>query len=261
MSSLALLALPSLALLVFIVGPLLALAGGIPLPALAAAGSDGTVWSAVALSLCGATLAAAAGTLLGVPLGYLLARHRSRWRALLEAIVDLPLSIPHTVVGIALLLFLSRRSLLGRLAQGTLHFGFYGTLAGVVAAMLYVSVPYVVSASRDGFLAIDRELEETALTFGAGPLELLWYVLLPLGGGAIASGVIQAWSRAISEIGAVIILAYYPVTAPVKIFDLFLQYGIDRSGATAALLLAVVLSVLASARWVRRRWLPHAREM
>jgi molybdate/tungstate transport system permease protein len=119
---------------------------------------------------------------------------------------------------------------------------FWGTGAGIVIAMLFVSVPFMVNSARLGFAAVDIRLEKVARTLGAGPLEVFFRIDLPLAWRGILTGVILTYARSISEIGAVMVLAYYPMTAPIKIYDLYLQTGLRDSSAMAVLLLAVTLS-------------------
>jgi len=126
-------------------------------------------------------------------------------------------------------------------------------LAGVVAGMLFVSAPYAVNAAQIGFEAVDPRLEKLARTLGMGPWGVLIYVTLPLAWRSIMTGLTLTYARAISEFAAVAILAYYPMTAPVKIYELFLQNGLDESSAMALLLLVVSLALFILLRSVARR--------
>jgi molybdate/tungstate transport system permease protein len=119
---------------------------------------------------------------------------------------------------------------------------FWGTTAGIVVAMLFVSVPFMVNSARLGFAAVDLHLEEVARTLGASRMEVFFRIDLPLAWRGILTGVILTYARSISEIGSVMVLAYYPMTAPVKIYDLYLQTGLRESSAAAVLLLIVTLS-------------------
>ena len=109
-------------------------------------------------------------------------------------------------------------------------------------------MPYTVAASRLAFEAIDPRLEQVARTLRSGPWRVMVRVTLPLAWRGIVSGMTLTFARAISEFGAVIILAYFPMTAPVKIYDLFLQGGLGLSAAAATLLLAVVLAIFIGLR-------------
>lgn len=210
------------------------------------------VRDAIALSLEGAFLSATVAALLGVPLAYALARTAFPGKGLVAALVDLPLAVPHTVAGIALLIVFGRHGVLGQPLQ-TLGLKFWGTLAGIVVAMLFVSVPYTVNAARIGFEAVDPRLERIARTLGLGPWRTFWRITLPLARRGIMTGITLTYARSISEFGAVIILVYYPMTAPVKIYELFLRFGLEQSASAAVLLLIVSLSLFVFLRTLAQR--------
>ena len=196
------------------------------------------VRQAIELSLFAALLTTALAALLGVPLAYVLARSDFPGKDLVAAIIDLPLAVPHTVAGIALLIVFGRQGWFGGPAGESLGLRFWGTEAGVVVGMLFVSAPYAVNAARIGFESLDPRLEKVARTLGLGPWRVLAEITLPLTWRSIVTGLTLTYARAISEFAAVAILAYYPMTAPVKIYELFLQSGSTRRPA-AVLLLAV----------------------
>ena len=226
----------------FIVLPLIALAAAPTAASLAVAGRTLDLWQALCLSLEAAFLTAVIAGLFGVPLAYLLARATFPGRNVAAAIIDLPLAVPHTVAGIALLLVLGRDGIVGAPAA-LIGLKFWGTLAGIVAAMLFVSVPYTVNAARIGFESVDPRLEKIARTLGMGPWRTWLRVSLPLAWRSIMTGLTLTYARSISEFGAVIILAYYPMTAPVRIYTLFLRSGLDEAAAASVMLLAVSLAL------------------
>lgn len=232
--------IPAGLLLTFILLPLLRMALAQSRQSLAAVGGMADVRAAIWLSVGCAALTAALAALLGTPLAYLLARKEGWLIRAVEAVVDLPLAVPHTVAGVALLFTFGRMGAAGMLLA---HVGlrFWGTAAGIIIAMLFVSVPFMVNSARLGFAAVDLRLEKVARTLGAGPLEVFFRIDLPLAWRGILTGVILTYARSISEIGAVMVLAYYPMTAPVKIYDLYLQTGLRDSSAAAVLLLAITL--------------------
>lgn len=230
-------------LLAIVVLPLIRLALQPSFANLAAAAKDIEVREALWLSIAGAFLAALVSALLGVPLAYILARGRFRGRGLIAALIDLPLSVPHTVAGIALLMVFGRRGIIGEPAAALLGLRFWATLAGIVVAMVFVAAPYTVNSARIGFQAVDPRLEMVARTLGLGPWRVLWRITLPLAWHGIATGLTLTFARAISEFSAVAILVYYPMTAPVKIYELFLRFGLDEAAAAAVLLLALSLGL------------------
>ena len=239
-------------LLAFLVIPLVALALTQSGTSLAGVARMADVRDAIALSLECAFLSAAVATLAGVPLAYGLARTAFPGKGVIAALVDLPLAVPHTVAGIALLMVFGRQGFFGEPLQ-TVGLKFWGTVAGVVIAMLFVSAPYTVNAARIGFEAVDPRLEKIARTLGLGPWRTFFRVTLPLARRSIMTGVTLTYARSISEFGAVIILVYYPMTAPVKIYELFLRFGLEQSAAAAVLLLIVSLSLFIALRTLAQR--------
>ncbi len=223
--------------------PLLRLALAPSLANLVTAARDVEVRDALRLSVEGAALAALVAAVLGVPLAYLLARGRFRGRGLVAAIIDLPLSVPHTVSGIALLMVFGRRGIIGGPAEALLGVRFWATLAGIVVAMVFVAAPYMVSSARIAFAAVDPRLEMVGRSLGLGPWRVFFRVTLPLAWHGVATGLTLTFARAISEFAAVAILVYYPMTAPVKIYELFLRFGLDQAAAAAVLLLALSLAL------------------
>jgi molybdate/tungstate transport system permease protein len=244
-------------LLAFIVLPIVRLVTTSSVGSLRQAAETAAIRDATLLSLQAAAITAGIATFFGVPLAYLLARGTFRGRGLVQAVVDLPLVVPHTVAGIALLFLLGRTGWVGGPAT---HLGvsFYGSQWGIVAAMLFVSCPFAVNSARVAFETIDPRLERAARSLGATPWHAFRRVTLPLGLRGVLTGAVLVYARSISEFGAVVIIAYYPATAPVQIYNLFLQTGLTASASAAVVLLIVALSTflvfrtLASGRLLAR---------
>ncbi len=243
-------------LLAFLVIPLVALAAHQSGRNLGEVAGMADVRGAIALSLEGAFLSAALAALAGVPLAYVLARTAFPGKGVIAALIDLPLAVPHTVAGIALLMVFGRQGFFGAPLQGLVGLKFWGTLAGIVVAMLFVSAPYTVNAARIGFEAVDPRLEKIARTLGLGPWRTFLRITLPLAWHSIMTGVTLTYARSISEFGAVVILVYYPMTAPVKIYELFLRFGLDQAAAAAVLLLVVSLVLFVALRALAQRDAP-----
>jgi len=214
--------------------------------------ADREVYTSILLTLRCALWATLAGLVLGIPLAYLLARWSFPGKSILQGLVDLPIMIPHTAMGIALLMIYGRKFLLGGFFA-KLGLSFVSTEAGISLAMAYVSMPFLVNAARDGFLAVDPKLEKVARTLGASPWQAFFRVSLPLCRQAIVSGAIMMWARGISEFGAVIILAYHPMVAPVLLWERFQAYGLKYARPVAVLLILICLVIFAGLRWLAAR--------
>jgi molybdate/tungstate transport system permease protein len=244
-------------LLAFIVLPIVRLAITSSPASLRQAAAVPAIRDATLLSLQAAAMTAGVATVFGVPLAYVLARGTFRGRGVIQALVDLPLVVPHTVAGIALLFLLGRTGWVGAPAT-RLGVSFYGSQWGIVAAMLFVSCPFAVNSARVAFEAIDPRLERAARSLGATPWHAFRRVTFPLGLRGVLTGAVLVYARSISEFGAVVIIAYYPATAPVEIYNLFLQSGLTQSASAAVVLLIVALATflvfrtLASGRLLAR---------
>ena len=178
----------------------------------------------------------------GVPLAYMLARNQFPGKRLVEAIVDLPIVVPHTAAGIALLMVFGSRGVLGQ-PLAALGIFFTDSPLGIIVAMLFVSLPYLVNMSREAFAMVDRELEMTALVEGASEWQAFFLVTLPLAWRGVVSGALMMWARGISEFGAVVIIAYNPKIVPVLIYERFEGFGLSVALPVAALLILTAFVV------------------
>jgi len=204
--------------------------------------TDPEVLGSIGLTFTAAALATLLASITGVPLAYLLARRRFAGKRLLEAVVNLPVVIPHTAAGVALLLVFGRRGLLGEWLA-PLGITFTDNLAGIVVAMLFVSLPFLVNLSREAFDLVDEELEKVAMTDGASQWQAFFHVTLPLAWRGVLGGAVMMWARGISEFGAVVILAYHPKIVPVLVYERFTGYGLEAAQPVALLLILVALIV------------------
>ncbi|HWE32575.1 MAG TPA: ABC transporter permease [Solirubrobacteraceae bacterium] len=240
-------------LIAFILLPLVRLVASSSPSSLHATAANSEIRDAILLSLKDAAITAVIASVFGIPLAFLLARRRVPMPRLVQAIVDLPLAVPHTVAGIALLFVFGRTGWIGSPAS---HIGisFYGTQWGIIVAMLFVSLPFAVNSARVGFEAIDPSYERAARSLGATPGYVFRRVTLPLARRAVLTGAVLVYARSISEFGAVVIIAYYPATAPVEIYNLFLRSGLTQSAAAAVLLLFVSLATFLVFRTLASGW-------
>lgn len=251
-------AVVALALLVL---PLVALVVRAPWPRLGEILAAPAVLEALGVSLGTALVATVASLALGVPLALLLVRAAS-WpavpRRLLRAAVTIPLVLPPVVGGIALLLLLGRRGLVGAgLAEVGLAVPY--TTGAVVVAQTFVAMPFLVFAVEGALVSVDRRVELAAATLGASRAQVLRRVTLPLVAPGVAAGAVLCFARALGEFGATITFAGslpgVTRTLPVASY-LALQSDPDAAIVLALVLLVVAVAVLLG---LRDRWLPGAR--
>jgi len=237
---LAIAAILGTALVAFLLVPLVQLSWVSPL-AIAQLFTIPEVRQALVLTFACATTASAVGLALSAALGYWLA-HRPIWLSrILLPLLEIPLLIPHPVAGIALLLLLARPGLLNRVlaflhlspASGSL----LGTPTAIVAAMLFVSAPYQVQICRQAFAGLDPAYALRARTLGAGPWRTLLQIELPLVRRSLISGAAMALARSASEFGAILVVAYFPQTLPVLIYQKFSNEGLEAVRPLAALMI------------------------
>jgi molybdate/tungstate transport system permease protein len=224
--------------------------------------ADRGVLASLWLTFAAALVATVIALVLGVPLAYLLARREFPGKNLLQGLIDLPIIIPHTAAGVALLMVFGRRGLLGG-PLSSLGVYFTENFAGIAVAMLFVSLPLLVDTARETFAMVDPRLEGVARTLGAGPWSAFRRVTLPLAWRGLVAGSVLMWARGISEFGAVVMLAYNPKTISVLIYERFAGFGLSAALPVTALLLILALVILVLVRAVlspRRRGGPERPE-
>lgn len=209
-------------------------AGGIP-----AAFLDPRTENAIITSFYCALFATVFALVLGVPFAYMFTRYEFRGKKLLDSLIDLPIIIPHNAAGIALIAVFSSGSLVGGFfGQFGVHF--IDTIFGVVVAMAFVSAPFMIRSAQEAFTSIDPKMEHMARSLGASRFSVFKEVMLPSALKGILTGSILTWTRSVSEFGAVVMLAYYPMTAPV-----YLDYVYASEKLQAALPITGLLLILA----------------
>ncbi|HET8649183.1 MAG TPA: ABC transporter permease [Gemmatimonadales bacterium] len=239
-------------LVLLIAGPLLRLLVEASPTSLGAALRDRELISSILLTIVAATAATLLTALFGIPLAYLLARNQFGGRSLLVAVLELPVVVPHPVAGIALLLFLGRHSAIGGALAG-IGLAVVNHVPGIIAAMLFVSAPLLVTSAIEAFRSVDPALERVARSLGDTGWQAFRRVTLPLAGRGIVAGAILAWARSISEFGAIVILTYNPKVASVLIYDRFTTTGLTGAIPASIVLLLVALAGFTTVRWLQRR--------
>jgi ABC-type Fe3+/spermidine/putrescine transport system ATPase subunit/ABC-type sulfate transport system permease component len=215
------------------------------------------LWSALWVSVEGATIALLIGMVTGIPLAYVLAHRRGWLSSAVGVIVQLPLAVPPLISGILLIYIVGPYTFLGQLSGERLT----QTMYGVVIAQTFVSLPFLVVVSRSAFRAVDPSLGDVAATLGHGPLARFLRVDVPAASDGIRTGMILMWLRAFGEYGTVVILAYHPYSLPVYVDNLFSSGPLSLAEAPTILAFGVAaLAIVAvRVRWparVRRRLIP-----
>jgi len=239
-------------LLLFIISPILGLVLETPLSSLFKTAGEKEVQESIWLTIWVAMAATVLFAMLSIPLAYLLARYDFPLKRLVLGIIDLPVVIPHSAAGIALLGFMTRDSLLGK-SSSAMGFDFVGSPAGIALAMAFVSVPFLINYAREGFSAVPERLEKAALNLGASPARVFFTISLPLAWKSIISGLIMMFARGMSEFGAVVIVAYHPMITPVLIFERFGAFGLKYARPVAVIFIAVCLLVFVLVRLIARK--------
>lgn len=222
---------------------------------LLATASSKAVVDALILSLFTTLCSLVLIVVFGTPLALLLARRSFRGKWLADVLVDLPMILPPTVAGLALLLAFGVRGTLGT-PLDALGFRIPFTTLAVVLAQTFVAAPLYIRSLRAGFASIDRTVEEAAQVDGASRLQLLTRVTLPLATPAVGAGLALAWARALGEFGATIMFAGNiegrTQTLPLVVYSKF-QTSLDASVAAAAVLVMAAFGVLVAVRLTRWR--------
>lgn len=239
-------------LLLFLVAPLLGMFFATSAPQLFETVADDqvrqSIWLTLGISFATTLLVA----VFALPLAYVMARKQFVGKALVQGLIDLPIVLPHSAAGIAVLGCLSRDAALGRLAN-LVGLNLVGSPFAIGVAMAFVSVPFLVNAARDGFEAVPVRLEQAAATLGAGPFRIFREVALPLAKPSVVSGLVLMFARGMSEFGAVVIVAYHPMTTPVLIFDRFNAFGLSYARPVAVLFVVICVAVFILLRFLGKK--------
>jgi len=218
---------------------------------LATAVASHIVFDALSLSLVTTAISLVITVSLGLPLAVVLARRQFRGKGVLEAIVDLPIVLPPSVAGLALLLVFGRRGLLAAPFE-VIGISIPFTTIAVVLAQTFVSAPFFIRSARTGIAAVDRDLEDAARADGASERQLFRSVTVPMASAAIAAGLVMTWARSLGEFGATIMFAGNvegrTQTLPLVVYGEFQAGSLDASIAAAAILVLAAFGVLVAVR-------------
>ena len=239
----------SAVILAFILIPLIELLTAPSTAALVETFKDKDVMRSIWLSICTSGSAALTAFFFGTPLAYMLARSEFRGKRLIESIIDLPIVIPHPVIGIAILSVAGKNHILGQWMEA-LGVRIMGSPAGIITVLTFVGLPFYINAAKDGFETVPQRLENVSRSLGASMSSTFIRITFPLAWRSMVVGFIMCAARAISEFGAVVIVAYHPMIAPVMIYERFEGYGLKYSQPIAVWLVAICLLLFFLLRWI-----------
>ncbi len=168
---------------------------------------DASVWITLALTLKVAGCATAINLVMGVVVGWLLARRQFIGREVVDAVLTLPLVLPPTVLGYYLLVVIGKRGWLGAWLQDTFGINLIFTWQGAVLAATIVAFPLVLRSARTAFEQVDPQLERAARVLGLNEWQVFFRVTLPMAWSGILSGVLLVFARSLGEFGATLMVA------------------------------------------------------
>jgi molybdate transport system permease protein len=201
-------------------------------------------WQAVGLSVRLGAATTAVLLVVGLPLGYWLARSRRPWRPMVEALVALPLVLPPTVRGFYLLLAMGPRGPLGVLWEGATGDRLAFTFEGLLIASVISGLPFTVQPFSIAFAAVDRSLLETSWTLGRSGLATFFRIVVPLSAGGILTGMVLTFAHTLGEFGVVLMVGGSipgeTRTVAIVIYDRV--QALDYGGAAATALPLLILS-------------------
>lgn len=228
-------------------------------PLRSAAGYSSGIFRSIELSVVASALAAAVDVIVFTPLAFYLARRKD---AIAEALVDVPVGIPHPIVGVALLILDSPLTPTGQFLL-SIGINFFDTLLGLVFALVIMSAPIYVKSMKPYLESRSASTEDYAMGMGASRMRTLFSIVLPDSLNGVTSASLVAMSRALGEFGSISIIAYYVLQAPfygvspasVTIFQLFsgaLPGGLNAAVTASAAMILIALPIVLAGHLIGR---------
>lgn len=246
--------LPLMLMTLFVGGVLAALIFQVSWEEISRAISSAETLFALRLSLTTSLLALSVSIVLGVPAAYLLARRHFPGKAVVEALLDLPLVMTPLVAGVGLLFLFGQKWLGGVLGELGLQVIF--TPWGAVVAQTFIAAPILIRSCRAAFEAVDQRYELAGQTLGLSPFRVFFLVTLPMARKGLLSGTILAWARALGEFGATLMVAgatrFKTATLPISVYLNISSGELGLALACSWLLLLTGLILLFALKWIGR---------
>lgn len=214
-------------------------------------------WHALKLTLWTAAVMTVINAIMGLMTAFVLVRYDFPGRALLNAIVDLPLAIPTLVTGVMLVILYGPQQALGAWLREEMGLAVIFAPPGIILALLFITFPFVVRAVQPVLLEMERAQEDAAATLGAGPWTIFRRVILPPLVLPLASGALLSFARAIGEFGAIVIVAgnlpFYSQTAAVYVLGEVESENRLGASAISIVMVAIAFSLILIVDWLQQR--------
>ncbi|MYN12151.1 sulfate ABC transporter permease subunit CysT [Pusillimonas sp. TS35] len=229
-----------------------------------AAATAPRVLASYRITFLSALIAALINTAFGVVVAWVLVRYRFPGRAIADALIDLPFALPTAVAGIALATLYAGNGWFGGLLEQALDWKVAYTPSGIVVALIFIGLPFVVRTVQPVLADLERDLEEAAASLGADRLRIVVNVILPAVRPAILTGFALAFARGIGEYGSVIFIAgNQPMVseiAPLLIVSKLEQYDYEGAAAIATTMLVFSFLLLLAINTLQARQHRRPRE-
>ena len=203
--------------------------------------TDRRAFDAIRLTVLASLGVSIVNAVMGTVIAWVLVRDDFPGKRLLEIVIDIPFALPTIVAGLVLLTLYGPDSPIGP--------NWYGTRPGIVVALLFVTLPFVVRTVEPVLLALETDVEEAAASLGASPFATFRRIVLPAITPAVLSGAALAFGRAMGEYGSVVLISgqieYKTEVAPLYIYKQIQDDALSQAAATATVLLIISLLVIA----------------
>lgn len=219
--------------------------------------SQPAAWHALMLTLWTAAVMVVINTVMGMLTAYVLVRYEFPGKALLNALVDLPLAIPTLVTGVMLVVLFGPQEALGAWLDRELGLRIIFAPPAIILALLFITFPFVVRAVQPVLLGLDKEQEQAAATLGAGPWTIFRRITLPALALPMTIGALLSFARAIGEFGAIVIVSgnipLYSQTAAIYVLGQVESENRMGASAMSIALLTIAFILILLVDWLQQR--------
>lgn len=244
--------LPLCILILIVCGVLFGLVFQLPFSQIAADFAMDEILFALKLSLTTSAAATFLTVVLGVPSGYFLSRNTFKGKIVIEALIDLPMTMPPLVAGVGLLFLLSNTTV--QRCLNILNIELLFSVWGAVLAQVLITAPIMTRTSKSAFASLDKRYEQAAQTLGLNSFQIFFHVAFPMARPIILSGIVLCWARAVGEFGATLMVAgatrFKTETLPIAVFLNISSGEMGIALVCAWMLIMTGFGVLFLMRWI-----------